>query len=606
IDLFRRVFEKDELCGCGQRFSECPFWQEVGARAFGGWDVSVVGEVATLQRRVARQRFIPHHLSPAKSAAFLRDSTAYRERYALLYQAIHETAGASVVVDASKWPAQAAALIGPEIDLRVIHVQRDVRGVAWSMGKRQVVRPQDTQGQDLMESTGVKAAALRWSLCQSEVGLLRLTGVPMVRIRYEDLITDPQNQVAHALEAIGLPAPSMALQHIGQRQVDLGPSHGLSGNPSRFAEGTTTLSLDQAWKGQMSRPDQVIVSAMGLPHLLSLPSRAATTPPHPRRPGVNIPLESSTSTDDRSNEAPLVSVILATRGRPELVRESIRSVVAQDYRGHLQVIVVHDQEDPDPALADLQAERRHITILTNAHSPGLTGARNTGVDEAVGGFIATCDDDDTWHPTKLRKQMDLLQTHPELLAVGCGIRLMFPENRVVEWPGHQERVGLDRLVRNRVKELHSSTLVMRSDAYAKAGGYDEELPHAYGEDYDFVLRLARVGKIGVVTEPLADIRKDVQSWFRERSQNTSEALRYLLEHHPEIRDSRRGHARVLGQIAFAESSMGERTTALRTIGSSLRRYPAAPHAHLAVFHVATGTHPMTLLKAARRTGRGLS
>ncbi|MGB3684193.1 MAG: sulfotransferase, partial [Ornithinimicrobium sp.] len=196
IDLFRRVFEKDELCGCGQRFSECPFWQEVGARAFGGWDASVVAEVATLQRRVARQRFIPHHLSPAKSAVFLRDSTAYRERYALLYQAIHETAGASVVVDASKWPAQAAALIGPEIDLRVIHVQRDVRGVAWSMGKRQVVRPQDTQGQDLMESTGVKAAALRWSLCQSEVGLLRLTGVPMVRIRYEDLITDPQNQVA--------------------------------------------------------------------------------------------------------------------------------------------------------------------------------------------------------------------------------------------------------------------------------------------------------------------------------------------------------------------------------------------------------------------------
>ncbi len=279
IDLFRRVYEQDELCGCGQRFSDCSFWQEVGARAFGGWDGRVIEEVASLQRRVARQRFIPHHLSPVKSGAFVRDSRVYRERYALLYRAIQETAGASVVVDASKWPAQAAALIGPEIDLRVIHVQRDVRGVAWSMGKRQIVRPQDTQGQDLMESAGVKATALRWSLCQSEVALLRLAGVPMVRIRYEDLITDPRNQVAHALEAIGLPAPSVALHHIGRQEVDLGPSHGLSGNPSRFAEGTTTLSLDQAWKRQMSRPDKVLVSAIGLPHLVHLPGRAHTTHP---------------------------------------------------------------------------------------------------------------------------------------------------------------------------------------------------------------------------------------------------------------------------------------------------------------------------------------
>lgn len=321
---------------------------------------------------------------------------------------------------------------------------------------------------------------------------------------------------------------------------------------------------------------------------------------------MNSPSESLTSADGRSESLPLVSVILATRGRPELVRESIRSVVAQDYRGPLQLIVVHDQEDPDSSLAELGGEGRNITVLTNTHTAGLTGARNTGVDAALGGYIATCDDDDSWHVTKLSQQMGLLQTHPELLAVGCGIRLMFPEDRVVEWPGRDERVDLDRLVRNRVKELHSSTLVMRADAFAKAGGYDEELPHAYGEDYDFVLRLARVGRIGVVPEPLADIRKDVQSWFRERSHNTSEALRYLLEHHPEIREDRRGHARVLGQIAFAESSMGQRSRALSTASAALRRFPLAPHAHLALFHITTGTSPMTLLKAARRSGRGLS
>lgn len=309
---------------------------------------------------------------------------------------------------------------------------------------------------------------------------------------------------------------------------------------------------------------------------------------------------------DPSTDSPLVTVVFATRGRPELVRASIASVVEQDYAGPLQLIVVHDQEAPDPRLVDLQADRREIAVLTNTHSPGLAGARNTGLDAAHGDYVATCDDDDTWHPSKLRKQIRMLEDRPGLLAVGCGIRLLFPEGRVVDWPGRDDQVGLQRLVRNRVKELHSSTLVMRSDAFAKAGQYDEDLPYAYGEDYDFVLRLARVGRIGVVREPLADIRKDVQSWFRDRSKNTSEALRYLLRAHPEIRADRRGHARVLGQIAFAESSMGARGAALGTVGTALWRFPAAPHAHLALFHIITRTDPMNLLKAARRSGRGLS
>lgn len=277
IDLFRRVHQLDELCGCGQAFSQCAFWQDVGSRAFGGWNSRVVEEMAGLQHRVARQRYIPHHLSPMKPDTFRRESTVYRERYASLYRAIQATSGASVVVDASKWPAQAAAFIGPEIDLRVIHVQRDVRGVAWSMGKQQVVRPQDALGQDLMESTGVKAAALRWSLCQSEVALLRLTRVPLVRIRYEELISDPRRQVARALASIGLSASDSALQHIGALEVHLAPSHGLSGNPSRFTKGTTTLSLDHAWRRQMSTRDKVMVCAVGLPHLVRLPARDRTS-----------------------------------------------------------------------------------------------------------------------------------------------------------------------------------------------------------------------------------------------------------------------------------------------------------------------------------------
>ena len=176
----------------------------------------------------------------------------------------------------------------------------------------------------------------------------------------------------------------------------------------------------------------------------------------------------------------------------------------------------------------------------------------------------------------------------------------------VDWRARDTIVTHERLLQNRVKELHSSTLMMRRSAFDKAGLYDEELPHSYGEDYDWLLRASRVGSIGAVQEVLADIRKDVPSWFRDRSLNTAAALEYLLDKHPDFRECRRGHARILGQIAYARAAAGERGRAARIAGRALFRYPAAPHAWLALGVAGPGIEPQRMLWAARRLGRGLS
>ena len=126
----------------------------------------------------------------------------------------------------------------------------------------------------------------------------------------------------------------------------------------------------------------------------------------------------------------------------------------------------------------------------------------------------------------------------------------------VDWHADQAIVTHERLLQNRVKELHSSTLMMRRTAFDSAGLYDEELPHGYGEDYDWLLRASRVGSVGAVQEILADIRKDIPSWFRDRWINTATALEYLLDKHPDLRDHRRGDARILGQIAYARAAAG--------------------------------------------------
>jgi glycosyltransferase involved in cell wall biosynthesis len=301
-----------------------------------------------------------------------------------------------------------------------------------------------------------------------------------------------------------------------------------------------------------------------------------------------------------------VTVIIPTRGRPELVRTAIAAVAAQTYPGPIECIVVHDQEPVNPELGQLGAPRRSVASVPNTHSPGLAGSRNTGLDLARGDLVAGCDDDDSWHPDKLEHQVARLLGDPDLIVVGSGIRLMLSGNRTADWSGRSERISYQLLLRNRVKELHSSTMLMRRDAFAKAGRYDEKLPNGYAEDYDWVLRAARVGRVGVVAEPLANIRKETQSWYRGNGINSATGLEYLLAKHPDIASSPRGHARMLGQIAFARSLLGERKTALHLAVRGMLRWPASPHPYLALAHTIGHVDPARLRRVARYFGRGMA
>lgn len=605
LDLFRRVAGADERCGCGELFSSCAFWTAVGERAFGGWTPALIDEVNQLQARVARQRRIPNVLALQLLSAPSGQMRRYQQIYRDLYRAISQVSGARVIVDASKWPSQALALAQPAVDLRLVAMVRDVRGVAHSQGKESVARPQaGASGAAAMDSRGAAEAAARWTATQAEVALLGSLGVPFTTVLYDDLVSQPRDTVRRLLHTLDLPVGPHHLDHIHDDSIDLPSSHGLSGNPSRFAHGTVPLRHDHAWKTAMPRTAKLATLAIAAP-ALGLTALARRRAQH--LPGALAGTDSAPRPEDAARAWPGVSVVVTTRGRPELVRETLTGIVDQDYPGELDIIVVHDQEEPDQRLVEeFTRPGRHLRVLLNTdHNPGLAGARNTGLDVAEHDFVATSDDDDVWHPGKLRAQIRLLLDEPDLLAVGSGIRLLFP-GRVVEWPGRSPRISHETLLRNRVKELHSSTLVMRKDTFAKAGNYAENLPHGYAEDYEFLLRVGQAGPIGVVREPLADINKTNQSWFLQRSENTSEALKFLLTMHPELGSTRSGHARILGQIAFAESSMGHREEALSLAGKALARYPLAPHAYLALIQATTGVDPRKALGFARRFGRGLS
>lgn len=193
---------------------------------------------------------------------------------------------------------------------------------------------------------------------------------------------------------------------------------------------------------------------------------------------------------------PGVSVVIPTRGRRELVRKAVEAVVGQQYEGDIQCIVVHDQEEPDEDLVSLSRTGRSVSVVLNTSQTGLAGSRNFGLKFAEHDLLASCDDDDWWEPDKICLQVDRLSEHPELLVVGAGIRLVMAEDRIVKWLGSSDVVTQSDLLRSRRKELHSSTLMMRREAFDRAGTYDEALPQSYAEDYEWLLRVVQHGSVG--------------------------------------------------------------------------------------------------------------
>ena len=266
--VFSRVSRQDQRCGCGTPFSRCDFWQEVGALAYGGW-ASVTEHVAQLQPRVVRQRFVPRLVTGRADEAYLRDLDEYLDVHHRLYRAIAVVAGADTVVDASKSTAQLFALRRlAGLDLRVVNLVRDSRGVASSWSKTGIRKPQSPVGEE-MGTYAPYRLALLWATLQLECAVLGTGGTPTARLRYEDLVARPRPALEGLLDDLGMGQPAGALAHVDDHSVELRPSHGVAGSRSRFTSGRIELEVDDAWRSTLPRSARRVVTALTLPQLVA-------------------------------------------------------------------------------------------------------------------------------------------------------------------------------------------------------------------------------------------------------------------------------------------------------------------------------------------------
>lgn len=301
---------------------------------------------------------------------------------------------------------------------------------------------------------------------------------------------------------------------------------------------------------------------------------------------------------------PMTSVIIPTRERPDLLHRASASVLRSSYEGEIEVLIVFDRTTPRAPAAP-QLPRRTIRVMTNERTPGLAGARNTGILAARGTLVAFCDDDDAWTPNKLRRQVEALRNSPGAEVATTGIAILAGDRRH-ERIAPSDRIDLDDLVRERHPELHPSTLLaLRRAVLDGIGLVDEAIPGSYAEDYEWLLRAAARGPIVAVREPLVEVSWTSGSWFAERWSTIIEAITYLLDRHPVLRSDPRGLARLYGRLAFAHAALGQRREAVAWARRTLRLDPRERRGYLALAVASGLVSSRRLVEMANRTGRGI-
>ena len=242
--LWERGLANDELCACSQPFSACPFWTAVGDAAFDGWDRIDLDRVLTLMDTVDRKRRLPRTTRRRPPAPVAKELREYAGYYRRIYRAAAGLTDARTVVDSSKVVPTAMAMShDPGIDLRVAHMVRDSRGVAYSWQKA-VARPE--KGGEPMPRLGLVDSTQNWVVHNMSVSGLRYRGVPVHRMRYEDLVVDPTGVVRAMWGSLRLPG-SAELPLTGPNAITLNGTHSVAGNPMRFRTGPTTLRPDTEW-----------------------------------------------------------------------------------------------------------------------------------------------------------------------------------------------------------------------------------------------------------------------------------------------------------------------------------------------------------------------
>jgi len=212
----------------------------------------------------------------------------------------------------------------------------------------------------------------------------------------------------------------------------------------------------------------------------------------------------------------LVSVIIPVFNGVNYLGEAIESVLAQTY-APIEVLVVDDGSTDESA--ELARSFGGVRVIQKANG-GVASARNAGIAEARGDFLAFLDHDDVHYPTKTELQMHALHAHPEAMFVLCHKRYVLVGEPPSWFRGPRDGTPVQGFV--------PSCWLVRREAFSTVGLFDERYSH--GPDYDWLARAKDLSVSHVMLpETLVDYRVHGSNDSGNATAVTRDMMRLLRE-----------------------------------------------------------------------------
>lgn len=207
----------------------------------------------------------------------------------------------------------------------------------------------------------------------------------------------------------------------------------------------------------------------------------------------------------RIKNNPLVSVIIPTYNRAQLLRETIGSVLSQTLQD-FEIIVVDNMSLDETESYVTHLDDPRIRYFRNPNNGVIAVNRNLGIKHAKGKYVAFCDDDDLWMPEKLQRQIEIMENDTEVgLCYSNGYT--FRGGEIIH-----ERMARKRVFSEHFRHLlwenciPSSSVIVTKQILEKTGLMDEQPDLVAVEDYEMWLRIAYVSKLAYVDEVLIKYR----------------------------------------------------------------------------------------------------
>ena len=200
----------------------------------------------------------------------------------------------------------------------------------------------------------------------------------------------------------------------------------------------------------------------------------------------------------------MISVVIPLYNKEKQIAKTLQTVLNQTYQ-NFEIVIVNDGSTDGSVEEVLRISDSRIRLV-NQENGGVSAARNRGIDEAKGEYIAFQDSDDIWIADKLERQMKLFEFDEQLDFVYSKLRYKIDDTHSMILP--DERISYDNKIGNIYNQLlwdnliPFSSLVVKKNRLNAVGKMDNSFSAL--EDYDFVLRIAKNYKAGFVDEVLVE------------------------------------------------------------------------------------------------------